>query len=64
MATRSEPFASIDGAEGVGIRASSADSEVNIAKLQTGASVYSAWIAVACAVLSAEAVGGVPHEIR
>ena len=30
MATGSEPFASIDGAEGVGIRASSADSEVNI----------------------------------
>ena len=30
MATRSEPFVSIDGAEGVGIRASSADWEVNI----------------------------------
>ena len=30
MSTRSEPFASIDGAEGVGIRASSADWEVNI----------------------------------
>ena len=64
MATRSEPFASIDGVEGVGIRASSADSEVNFAELPTGASVYFAWIAVACVVLSAEGIEGTADEIR
>ena len=68
MATRSEPFASIGGAEGVGIRASSGDlgsehslsfrlARVFISHCRRG-------ITVACAVPSAEAVGGVPHEIR
>jgi len=40
MATSSQPSASIHGAEAVGIRASSADSEGTFAELHTGASGY------------------------
>ena len=56
MVPTSEPFASIDGVEGVGIRASSADSEVNFAELQTGASVNFAFCE-GIAVLSASELG-------
>ena len=66
MATRSEPFVSIDGAEGVGIRASSADlgsehspsfrlARAFISQCRRG-------ITEACAVPSAKAVEGVPKS--
>ena len=65
MATRSEPFASIDGAEGVRIHASSGDlgSEHSLS-FKLARTFISHGIAVAYAVPSAEAGGGVLRELR
>ena len=68
MTRKSEPFASIDGAEGVEIRAFSANSESEHSLTLKLARVFisDCWrgITVACAVPNAESFGAVPHEIR
>jgi hypothetical protein len=63
MPTSSESFVSIDGAETLGIRASSADSKVEHSLHFKPTRVFiSASIAVACAVVSAETVGEMPSR--
>ena len=68
MTTRSELFASSEGAEGVGIHASSGDLGSEHSPSFKLARVFISHcrrvITEACGVPSAEAVGGVPHEIR
>ncbi len=62
MTTKPEPFASIDGAEGVGIRASSADSGVNIREASYWRECL--FSVDCCSVRCPQRIGGWRHSAR